>query len=67
MRKIVIAASLLLAVAGFSVLPGCDREISSEKQTEVKSDGTVKTDKKVVTEKADGTIVQEEKHTEDHK
>jgi hypothetical protein len=50
------AAALALSLA----LTGCDREISHESSTSVKSDGTVKQSEKTVSKNADGTITKEE-------
>jgi len=40
---------------------GCDRTISETESQKVKSDGTVETKEKRVTESPDGTIKKEEK------
>ena len=43
---------------------GCEREVGSMKETEVKDDGTVKTKEKTVTEDATGdTIIKETETT----
>ena len=44
---------------------GCDRTISSSESTKVKSDGTVESKEKTVTEKPDGTITKTEKKSTD--
>ena len=43
------------ALALSFLLVGCDRKVSSEKTTDVNSDGTVKTKEKTVTKSPDGT------------
>jgi hypothetical protein len=42
------------------LLVGCDRKVSSEKSSEVSSDGTVKTQEKTVTKSSDGTVTKTE-------
>jgi hypothetical protein len=54
MHRLILCAALLVPMAG------CDREVSSEKEVEVKDNGTVVTEEKKVTEKADGTAEQKE-------
>ena len=55
----------LIAIAAIGapllVMAGCDRTVSSSKSTKTKSDGTVKTEEKTVTQSPDGTVTQEEK------
>ena len=55
----------VVALAGLACLcGGCEREIGSVKETEVKDDGTVKTKEKTVTEDATGdTIIKETETT----
>jgi hypothetical protein len=45
---------------------GCDQQVSKKTSTSVSKDGTVKSEEKVVTESADGTVTktQETKTTE---
>jgi hypothetical protein len=50
----------------FSMLTvGCDRTISETESQKVKSDGTVETKEKRITESPDGTLKKEEKKTVD--
>ena len=52
----------ILSALTLSVLTmGCDRTISETESQKVKSDGTVETKEKRVTESPDGTIKKEEK------
>ena len=51
-----IAAALTLTF----VLAGCDRQVSSSSSKTTKSDGTVKTEEKTVSQSPDGTITKEE-------
>jgi hypothetical protein len=44
---------------------GCERTISETESTKVKSDGTVETKEKRITETPDGTIKKEERKTTD--
>lgn len=58
MKHKIIVWSAVLSVC--SVLVGCDRTISRQEKVDVKSDGTVKTTEKSVTQKSDGTIEKKE-------
>jgi len=50
-----------MAVLGTSfLLAGCGREVSKTEDTKVKSDGTVKSKEKTVTENPDGTVTKKE-------
>ncbi len=42
------------------LLAGCDREVSSEKNSTVSSDGVVKSKEKTVTQSSDGTVTKTE-------
>jgi hypothetical protein len=42
------------------LLVGCDRQVSSEKSSDVSRDGTVKTKEKTVTQSSDGTVTKTE-------
>ena len=57
-REITMLAAAILALS--PLLVGCDRTISKEEETTIKSDGTVKSKEETVTEKSDGTIIKEE-------
>ena len=57
--KLVLGASLLLV----SGLVGCDRTVSQEEKTQVKSDGTVKHEQTTVTQHPDGTVTKEKTET----
>ena len=53
--------SLILSVAAFGLalpmmLTGCDREVSHESTSKVRSDGSSKTEEKTVKESPDGTV-----------
>lgn len=48
--------ALVLAIP----LIGCDRQVSTEKTTDVSSDGSVKSSEKTVTRSADGTVTKTE-------
>jgi len=48
--------ALVLAIP----LIGCDRQVSTEKTTDVSSDGSVKSSEKTVTKSADGTVTKTE-------
>lgn len=41
-------------------LMGCDRQVSTEKTTDVSSDGSVRSNEKTVTKSADGTVTKTE-------
>ena len=63
-RKLVtMAASALLGLSFVTV--GCDRTVSRTEETKVKSDGTVESKEKKVTENPDGTVTKTEKKTTD--
>jgi hypothetical protein len=54
---------VLLSVSGLAlslVTVGCDREVSKTESSTVKSDGTVKTQEKKVTESPDGSVTKTE-------
>lgn len=64
MKRYTIYAGLLLALAGTTLLAGCDREVAHTKKVDIKNDGTVKTQEKTVTQNADGsTTIKDEKST----
>ena len=48
------------ALASSFLLIGCDRQVSSEKTSDVSSDGTVKTKEKTVSKSSDGTVTKTE-------
>jgi hypothetical protein len=52
-----------ISALGFSLLTGCERTISRTESTKVKSDGTVESKEKTVTEGADGTVTKTERKT----
>ena len=59
-----LVSMLAMSVLGVSFLTvGCDRTISQTESTKVKSDGTVESKEKKVTEGSDGTITKTEKKT----
>jgi hypothetical protein len=58
MKSQMVMWASVAAVCG--ALVGCDRTISKEEKTDVKSDGTVKSTEKTVTEKSDGTVEKKE-------
>ena len=49
----------LAALFGVAMIGGCDEKLDEDKKVDVKSDGTVVTEKREVTEKPDGSIVEE--------
>jgi hypothetical protein len=57
--KIVTYVSMFALALSFLVV-GCDREVSSEKTTDVSKDGTVKTKEETVTKSSDGTETKKE-------
>jgi len=56
---VLMATMSALALSVLTI--GCDRTISESESQKVKSDGTVETKEKRVTESPDGTIKKEEK------
>ena len=58
-RKIGLWATMAI-VAVSSLLAGCDRTISREEETKVRSDGSTKSKETTVTEKPDGTVEKKE-------
>jgi hypothetical protein len=50
----------MCALALSFLLFGCDRQVSSEKTSDVSSDGTVKSKEKTVTKSLDGTVTKTE-------
>ena len=58
-RKVVFCvATSVLALSFLTV--GCDRKVSTTKNTSVSSDGTVKSQEKTVTQSPDGTVTKTE-------
>ena len=55
-----IAFGAAAAVLALFLTAGCDRTISSKETEKVKSDGSIETKEKKVTESPDGTIKKEE-------
>ena len=53
-HKIVTCVAMSALALSF-LLVGCDRQVSSEKTSDVSKDGTVKTKEKTVTKSSDGT------------
>jgi hypothetical protein len=61
-RKLVGLA--VMSALGLSFLTvGCERTISRTEETKVKSDGTVQSKEKTITENPDGTVTKTEKKT----
>ena len=58
-KMVLMATMSALALSVLTI--GCDRTISESESQKVKSDGTVETKEKRVTESPDGTIKKEEK------
>lgn len=56
----IVTRTALCALALSSLLIGCDRQVSSEKTSEVSRDGTVKSKEKSVTKSPDGTVTKKE-------
>jgi hypothetical protein len=52
----IVTCAVMSALALSFLLVGCDRQVSSEKSSDVSSDGTVKTKEKTVTKSSDGTV-----------
>jgi hypothetical protein len=60
-KLVIWGAISALALSVLTV--GCERTISQTESTKVKSDGTVESKEKTVTEGSDGTITKTEKKT----
>ena len=58
-HKIVTCVAMSALALSF-LLVGCERQVSSEKSSDVSSDGTVKTKEKTVTKSSDGTVTKTE-------
>jgi hypothetical protein len=65
MKRFMLCAALTMPLAGIPMLPGCDREVSSTKSTDVKDDGTRVSKETTVSETADGGVKKEESKTVD--
>ncbi len=63
MQRLMLCAAMAMPLAGLPVLSGCDREIASEREVEVKDDGTVKETETTVTETDDGVKTEETTET----
>ena len=59
-NRIIVTSVAMSALALSLLLAGCDRQVSSEKNTTVSSDGTVKSKEKTVTKSSDGTVTKTE-------
>ena len=60
-KLIILAGASVLALSFLTT--GCDRTVSEQDQTKVKSDGTVESKEKKTVEHPDGTVTKEEKKT----
>jgi len=58
-HKIVNCVAMCALALSF-LLVGCDRQVSSDKTSEVSSDGTVKSKEKTETKSSDGTVTKTE-------
>ena len=61
-RKLVTMGSMAALTLSFLTV-GCERTVSQTEESKVKSDGTVETKEKKVTENPDGTVTKTEKKT----
>ena len=59
-KNIIVSCVAMSALALSFLLVGCDRQVSSEKSSDVSSDGTVKTKEKTVSKSSDGTVTKTE-------
>ena len=59
-NRMIVTCIAISALSLALLLVGCDRQVSSEKSSEVSSDGTVKTKEKTVTQSSDGTVTKTE-------
>jgi hypothetical protein len=65
MKNVTLMAALMLTAAGLSGVVGCDDTLESERNVEVKDDGTKVIEEEKTVEKADGTIEKTEEKTID--
>ena len=65
MKRVILTAALALPLGALPVLTGCDREVSSDKSVQVKSDGTKVTKESTVSETPDGGVKKEESKSVD--
>jgi hypothetical protein len=63
-RKLILLTAMSALSLSF-LTTGCDRTVSQSEETKVKSDGTVESKEKKVTESPDGTVTKTEKKTTD--
>jgi len=61
-RKLIQMGSMSVLALSFLTV-GCERTVSQTEETKVKSDGTVESKEKKVTENPDGTVTKTEKKT----
>ena len=59
-NRMIVTCVAISALSLTLLLVGCDRQVSSEKSSEVNSDGTIKTKEKTVTQSSDGTVTKTE-------
>lgn len=65
MRNLMLVGAMMMTAAGLSGVAGCDETLESEREVEVKDDGTKVIEEEKTVEKADGTIEKtEEKRVE---
>jgi hypothetical protein len=60
MNRLFLAAALAMPVAALPMLGGCDREIATESDVDVKDDGTVVKEETTVSETSEGGVKTEE-------
>ena len=65
MRIMTWVAAMMFTAAGLSGVVGCDETLESERDVEVKDDGTKIIEEEKTVEKADGTIEKTEEKTVD--
>ena len=64
MRKAIVGALLIVALAGTPFLVGCDREVGHSEKTTTNSDGTQSHSEKTTVQHPDGsTSTSTERHT----
>jgi hypothetical protein len=59
-NRMIVTCVAMSALSLSLLLVGCDRQVSSEKSSDVSRDGTVKTKEKTVTQSSDGTVTKTE-------
>ena len=60
MNRLILSAALAMPLAAVPMLAGCEREVATESDVDIKDDGTVVKEETTVSETSDGGLKKEE-------